>query len=197
MPLIAVLRGLTPENAATVGQLLVDSGFRVLEVPLNSPHPLKSIRTLAEAFGDRAMVGAGTVTRQEDVEEVANAGGSLIVMPHLDGPIVVEAKWKMMACVPGVVTPTEAFAALKAGADGLKLFPSQIVSPAAVGALRAVLPARTILLPVGGITPGAMADYFAAGADGFGLGSELFKPNYSLEEIKQRAEAFVAAARRG
>ncbi len=142
------------------------------------------------------LIGAGTVTRQEDVEDVANAEGSLIVMPHLDAAIVIEAKWKMMACVPGVATPSEAFAALKAGADGLKLFPAQIVSPATVKALRAVLPAQTILLPVGGITPAAMADYFAAGADGFGLGSELFKPSYSLEEVKQRAQAFVAAARR-
>lgn len=196
MPLVAVLRGLSPDHALEVGQILFDTGYRILEVPLNSPHPYKSIRILAEAFGDRALIGAGTVTRQEEVVEVANAGGSLIVSPHMEAAVIVEAKWKMMSCVPGVATPTEAFAAIHAGADGLKLFPAQIISPTAVNALRAVLPPKTILLPVGGITSGQMAAYFAAGADGFGLGSELFKPNYSVDEIKQRARDFVAAARR-
>ena len=196
MPLIAVLRGLPPEHALSVGQILVEAGFRILEVPLNSPHPYKSIRTLASAFGGQALIGAGTVIRQEDVAEVANTGGSLIVMPHMDPAVIVEAEWKMMTCVAGVATPTEAFAALKAGADGLKLFPAQLISPAAVKAMRAVLPANTILLPVGGITPDKLPDYFAAGADGFGLGSELFKPDYPMEEIRQRAQSFVAAARR-
>jgi 2-dehydro-3-deoxyphosphogalactonate aldolase len=196
LPLIAVLRGLSPDHALQVGQILVEAGFRILEVPLNSPHPYKSIRILAEAFGDHALIGAGTVTRQEDVVEVANVGGALIVSPHMDPAVIVEAKWKMMSCVPGVATPTEAFAAIHAGADGLKLFPAQVVSPGVVKALRAVLPPKTILLPVGGITPGEMAEYFAAGADGFGLGSELFKPDYSVDEIRQRAQRFVAAARR-
>ena len=196
MPLVAVLRGVLPENALAVGEVLVEAGFRILEVPLNSPYPHKSIRILAEAFGDRALIGAGTVTHLEDVARIINAEGGLIVMPHLDIAIVAEAKRKLLACVPGVATPSEAFAALKAGADGLKLFPAQIVSPAAVKALRAVLPPATILLPVGGITPARMADYFAAGADGFGLGSELFKPSYSIDEIKQRARDFVVAARR-
>jgi 2-dehydro-3-deoxyphosphogalactonate aldolase len=193
LPLIAILRGLTPENALAVGQVLVDAGFRVIEVPLNSPRPLESIERLAETFGARAMVGAGTVLRPEDVGRVKKHGGRLIVMPHSDPRIVAEAKAQGLACLPGVATPSEGFAALAAGADGLKLFPAETIAPAVVKAWRAVFPAETLLLPVGGITPERIADYRAAGASGFGLGSALFRPGLTPSEVQTRANAFVSA----
>jgi 2-dehydro-3-deoxyphosphogalactonate aldolase len=193
LPLVAILRGLAPENALAVGQVLVDADFRIIEVPLNSPRPFESIGLLAKAFGSRALVGAGTVLRTDDVARVKDAGGRLIVMPHGDTAIIREAKRQGLICVPGVATPTEGFAALAAGADGLKLFPAEAMPPAVVKAWRAVFPPETLLMPVGGITPERMADYLAAGASGFGLGSALFIPNMTPVVVRECAQAFVEA----
>lgn len=195
LPLIAILRGLDPARAREMGATLIEAGFVAIEVPLNSPEPLTSIRTLADAFGDRALIGAGTVLRPEDVGRIAGAGGRLVVMPHADLEVVREAKRHDLFCTPGVATPTEAFAALDAGADALKLFPAEALPPAVVRAWRAVLPKDVWLMPVGGITPEAMAPYLAAGANGFGLGSALFKPDIDPDEIRGRAAAFVEAYR--
>jgi len=195
MPLIAILRGLEPGRAVEVGEVLVNAGFLAIEVPLNSPEPLTSIRRLADAFGGRVLLGAGTVLRVADVGRIADAGGRLVVMPHGDGAIIREAKRLGLACTPGVATPTEAFAALDAGADALKLFPAEALPPAVLRAWRAVLPKATWLMPVGGITPEAMAPYRAAGADGFGLGSALFRPGLDLVRLEANAGAFAAAWR--
>ncbi len=193
LPLVAILRGLAPESALAVGQVLVDAGFRIIEVPLNSPRPFESIEILAKAFGARALVGAGTVLRIEDVARVKEVGGRLILMPHGDAAIIREAKGQDLICVPGVATPTEGFAALGADADGLKLFPAEALPPAVVKAWRAVFPPETLLMPVGGITPERMAEYLSAGASGFGLGSALFAPSATAATVRERAQAFVAA----
>ena len=193
LPLIAILRGIRPAEAIPVGQALIDAGFVAIEVPLNSPQPLVSIRHLAAAFGDRALIGAGTVLTAEQVLEVAGAGGRLIVMPHGEPGLVRAAKARRLVCVPGVATPTEAFAALAAGADALKLFPAEALPPQVVKAWRAVLPREVWLLPVGGIAPATMAPYLAAGANGFGLGSALYKAGMSAGEIASSARAFAGA----
>lgn len=195
LPLIAILRGLTPAEAPAIGDALFDAGFRVLEVPLNSPDPLASIAALATRFGGRALVGAGTVLQPAQVAEVAAAGGRLIVMPHADGAVIRAAKAAGLACVLGVATPTEAFAALAAGADALKLFPAELLTPPVLKALRAVLPRELKLLPVGGITPQNLPAYVAAGASGFGLGSALYKPGDTAPQVADHARAFVAAWR--
>jgi len=197
MPLIAILRGVAPEQALDIGRVLVDAGFRIIEVPLNSPRPLESIARLAKAFGDRALVGAGTVLQRDDVRRVQDAGGRLIVMPHGDTRIVAEAKHQGLVCTPGVATPTEGLAALAAGADALKLFPAEAVPPPVVKAWRAVFAPETLLLPVGGITPERMAAYRSAGASGFGLGSALFAPGMTPADVRDRAKAFVAALAHG
>lgn len=191
-PLIAILRGLTPQESVPVGRVLVDAGFRILEVPLNSPQPLQSISALAHAF-PQAWVGAGTVLRRAEIGPVQAAGGRLIVSPNFDADVVGESRDLGLVSLPGVATPTEAFAALEAGATGLKLFPAEMIGPAAVKALRAVLPRDTLLLPVGGITPSSLAAYRAAGADGFGIGSALYSPGMDLETVRQRAHEFMAA----
>ena len=193
MPLVAILRGLRPGQALEVGRILFEAGFRIIEVPLNSPEPFDSIACLAEAYGERAVIGAGTVLDPAAVERTQDAGGRLVVMPHGDPAVIRAAKARGLVCCPGVATPTEAFAALEAGADALKLFPAETIPPAALGALRAVLPAGTRLLPVGGIVPESLAAYRAAGAAGFGLGSALFKPERPSEALRERAEAFVRA----
>lgn len=193
LPLVAILRGLAPDEAVATGRAIVAAGFRVLEVPLNSPQPLDSIARLAEALGADVLLGAGTVMTPAQVDAVANAGGRLIVMPHADTAVIRAAKAAGLLCVPGVATPTEAFAALAAGADGLKLFPAEQFSPAVLKAWRAVLPRAVPVLPVGGIAPDTMAPWIAAGAAGFGIGSALYAPGRSLDDTTQRARAFAQA----
>lgn len=193
LPLVAVLRGITPEEIEPVGGALVDAGFRMLEVPLNSPRPFDSIAALAKRFGERCLTGAGTVLQVDDVARVEAAGGRLVVMPHADLAIVREAKRRGLACLPGVATPTEAFAALAAGADGLKMFPAEQLSPAVLKAWRAVLPPRTLLFPVGGIRPDNLAPWWAVGADGFGTGSNLFRPGATTADVAAIAQAFATA----
>ena len=192
-PLVAILRGLTPEDALGTGQALVDAGFCIIEVPLNSPRPFESISILQESLGRRALIGAGTVLSIEAVDSVAAAGGKLIVMPHCNTEVISYAKSLGLYCVPGIATPTEAFAALDAGADALKLFPAESATPALVKAMLAVLPKSTSILPVGGIAPDTMAGYWGAGATGFGLGSALYKPGMSIEQVGLNAAAFIAA----
>lgn len=194
LPLVAILRGLPPAEALAVGHALADNGWRLIEVPLNSPQPLKSIEVLAGALPG-ALVGAGTVLTAQQVRDVHAAGGQLIVAPNCDAEVVRAAAQLGMVCLPGVATATEAFAALAAGAHGLKLFPAELITPTVVKALRAVLSADTLLLPVGGITPSNMAAYRAAGADGFGLGSALYKPGMGAAEVGANARAFIAAWR--
>ena len=193
LPLVAILRGIRPDEAVSIGHALADAGFRVLEVPLNSPQPMESIRRLSQSLGDTFLIGAGTVMTPAQVKEVAAAGGRLIVMPHADTAVIRAAKDARMVCVPGVATPTEAFAALAAGADGLKLFPADQVSPAALKAWRAVLPKELPVLPVGGIAPDNMAAWVAAGAQGFGIGAALYAPGLDADEVARRARAFAQA----
>lgn len=194
LPLIAILRGLTPAEAPAIGQALVSSGFALMEVPLNSPEPLQSIALLTQQF-PQALIGAGTVLNVQQVQAVHAAGGRLVVSPNFNPAVVEQALALGMVVLPGVATPTEAFGALQAGAHGLKLFPAEMISPATVKALRAVLPQEAALLPVGGITPGTMASYLAAGASGFGLGSALYAPGRSAEQVRTQALAFVQAFR--
>lgn len=193
LPLVAILRGLTPEEAVDVGEALLDAGFNCLEVPLNSPHPLDSIRRLRGALGDRAVVGAGTVLTPEAVREVVDAGGQIIISPNADGEVIRETLVVGALSMPGVFTATEAFAALKAGAQVLKLFPSEIAGPVGLKALRAVLPADQRLYAVGGVTPDNLAGWAAAGASGYGIGGALFKPGMTAAEVGERARAFVTA----
>jgi 2-dehydro-3-deoxyphosphogalactonate aldolase len=192
LPLIAILRGLTPAESPDMGQALVSSGFAIIEVPLNSPEPLKSIAALTEQF-PQTLIGAGTVLNAQQVKDVHAAGGRLVVAPNFNPAVVAQALALNMVVLPGVATPTEAFAALDAGAHGLKLFPAEMVSPATVKALRAVLPKSAALLPVGGITPDNMAAYRTAGASGFGLGSALYAPGRLAQEVTLQAQAFVKA----
>jgi 2-dehydro-3-deoxyphosphogalactonate aldolase len=193
LPLVAILRGLKPESAEAVGFTLVEAGFRVIEVPLNSPDPFRSIEILAKAMPGDVLVGAGTVLDPEQVDGVRDVGGKLIVMPHADLDVIRRAKNHNLICTPGVATPTEAFAALKAGADGIKVFPAEGIPPVVLKAWRAVLPKDTIVLPVGGIKPDNMKPYLDAGANGFGLGSALFTPAMAVENIARSAHAFANA----
>ncbi|MFC1459655.1 2-dehydro-3-deoxy-6-phosphogalactonate aldolase [Microvirga arabica] len=193
LPLIAILRGLKPENAEAVGHALVESGFRIIEVPLNSPEPFRSIERLAKSMPKGVLIGAGTVLDPEQVNGIRDVGGRLIVMPHADLAVIRRAKEQDLICTPGVATPTEAFAAFKAGADAIKIFPAEAIPPAVVKAWRAVLPKDAIIVPVGGIRPDTMRPYVGAGANGFGLGSALFTPAMSVEEIGRNARDFAAA----
>lgn len=190
LPLIAILRGLTPAEAPAIGEALVSSGFAIIEVPLNSPEPLQSIATLTRQF-PQALIGAGTVLNAQQVKDVHAAGGRLVVAPNFNPAVVAQALALGMVVLPGVATPTEAFAALDAGAHGLKLFPAEMITPATVKALRAVLPKSAALMPVGGITPDNMAAYLAAGASGFGLGSALYAPQRAAKQVQEMAIQFT------
>ncbi|WP_342359829.1 2-dehydro-3-deoxy-6-phosphogalactonate aldolase [Terrarubrum flagellatum] len=195
MPLVAILRGVRPDEVEAIGAALVVAGFRFIEVPLNSPDPLASIAKLAALAPRDVLVGAGTVVDPDDVAKIADVGGQLIISPHFDARVVEAAVARELIAMPGVMTPSEAFGALRAGAHALKLFPGEIVTPPAVRAMRAVLPATTKLLIVGGVGPDTMANYVEAGANGFGIGSSLFKPGLSAAEVRTRADALIAAAR--
>ena len=192
-PLIAILRGVSADEVVELGNVLLECGFRVIEVPLNSPRPLQSIQRLRESLPADCIVGAGTVLSATQVREVASAGGQIIVMPHSDPSVIRAAKDAGLICAPGVVTPTEAFAALAAGADALKLFPAELVSPTVLAAMRSVLPPSTLMLPVGGITPESMQAYLKAGASGFGLGSALYRAGQTLDQTTANARRFAQA----
>lgn len=194
-PLVAILRGLTPAEAEPVGDALVAAGFTLIEVPLNSPDPLDSIARLARRLGDRAMIGAGTVLTTADVAAVQGAGGTLIVSPNTDPHVIAAAVAAGLVALPGYFTPSEGFAALAAGAHALKLFPADGTTPAMLKAQRAVLPKEVKVLAVGGVTPDNIAQWRAAGADGFGLGSNLYRPGKPAGEVAQDAAAFVRAIR--
>ena len=191
--LVAILRGVTPEEVVPIGEALAEAGIAVLEVPLNSPRPIESIRRLAARFGDQLLVGAGTVMSAAQVATVADAGGRLVVLPHASEAVVRAAKARGMVAVPGFFTPTEAFAMLAAGADGLKLFPAEAASPAVLKAMRAVLPPNTLVLPVGGIDVGNIPAWRAAGAAGFGIGSSIYKPGDTPEIVAAKAKLLRAA----
>lgn len=194
--LIAILRGIKPAEAEAIGLELYAAGFRLIEVPLNSPDPLDSIRAMRATLPTDCLIGAGTVLDPEDCARVQQAGGELIVMPHSDAAVIRAAKALGMASCPGVATPTEAYAALAAGADVLKMFPAEQLGPAVLKAWRAVLRPPIALAPVGGITPDNIAIYAQAGASGFGLGSALYKPGLSAAQVGQNARAFIAAWQR-
>lgn len=192
-PLVAILRGIRPDEVVDIGLALVGAGFKLIEVPLNSPEPLESIARLAACLAGRAMVGAGTVLTAGQVDQVAAAGGTLVVSPNADPDVIARTRALGLVSLPGVFTPGEAFAALSAGANALKVFPAELASPAGLRALRAVLSPQTKVLIVGGIAPETMTEWQAAGASGFGIGSALYKPGRKREDIAGRAAAFVAA----
>ncbi|MDR3535814.1 MAG: 2-dehydro-3-deoxy-6-phosphogalactonate aldolase [Acetobacteraceae bacterium] len=192
-PLVAILRGIQPHEVEPVAATLEARGIAIIEVPLNSPEPLESIARLARGFGDRLLIGAGTVMTAEQVAAIAEAGGRLIVTPHADPVVVRAAKRHGLLAVPGFFTPAEAFAMLAAGADALKLFPAEGGSPAMLRALRAVLPSGTAVLPVGGIDASNILAWRTAGAAGFGIGSSIYKPGDSPEIVDAKAQALVAA----
>jgi 2-dehydro-3-deoxyphosphogalactonate aldolase len=194
-PLVAILRGVRPDEAEAIAAPIVEAGFGAIEVPLNSPEPLASIAILARRFGERVVVGAGTVLEPYEVDDVAEAGARLVVAPNADRAVIKRAAKLKLVVLPGVATMTEAFEALKAGASGLKLFPGEAIPPEVVRAWRSVLPKATPLLPVGGITPERIGPYRRAGADGFGIGSALYKPGASVDKVARAAEAFVKAWR--
>jgi 2-dehydro-3-deoxyphosphogalactonate aldolase len=191
-PLVAILRGIRSEEAVPVTAALEARGFAIVEVPLNSPDPISSIAALARNFGNRMLIGAGTVMNENQVAEIAAAGGKLIVTPHADAAVVRAAKVQGLWAVPGFFTPAEAFAMLAAGADALKLFPAEGASPAMLRALRAVLPLGTMILPVGGIDASNMGDWRAAGAAGFGIGSAVYKPGDTPEVVSAKALKLVS-----
>ncbi|MEM9580507.1 MAG: 2-dehydro-3-deoxy-6-phosphogalactonate aldolase [Pseudomonadota bacterium] len=192
-PLIAILRGVTPMEATDIASALIDAGITRIEVPMNSPSPLRSIEAMANAFGDQADIGAGTVLTADTVHEVAEVGGTLIVSPNADPAVIAATKRAGLQSFPGVMTPTECFAALSAGADGLKIFPASLLGTDGLKAIRAVLPAGTQVYAVGGADHSNFAEWLAASADGFGIGSALYKPGFSAVEVGKRARAMVTA----
>lgn len=194
-PLVAIIRGVTPAEVEAIGSAIYEAGIRIIEVPLNSPDPLESIRRLAGVLGDRALIGAGTVLDPAQVMQVKEAGGRLIVSPNTNIAVIEASAAAGSVSLPGYFTPSEAFAALKAGAHGLKLFPAEGASPAGLKGQRAVLPKDVPVLAVGGIGPDNMHPWLEAGADGFGLGSGLYKPGQPPEETGAKARAYVAGVR--
>jgi 2-dehydro-3-deoxyphosphogalactonate aldolase len=196
LPLIAILRGITPEEVLAVAESLVEAGFAIIEVPLNSPRPLESIERLKAKYDDEILIGAGTVTTPAQVADVAKTGARMVVMPHGDPEVVRAAKAAGLAGTPGIATPTEAFAALANGADALKLFPAELLTPAVLKSMRSVLPQATRILPMGGITPDSMAGYVAAGANGFGLGGALYRRGDDPARVARNALDFVSAWKR-
>jgi 2-dehydro-3-deoxyphosphogalactonate aldolase len=194
-PLIAILRGVKPSEVESIGAALEEAGIAIIEVPLNSPKPLKSIEILSRSFGDRLLVGAGTLMHVSDVESVASAGGKVVVTPHADVAIVQAAKAAGLIAIPGFFNPTEAFALLHAGADGIKLFPADVLGPGMLQAMRAVLPKDAIVIPVGGVGVTQIPKWLSAGAQGFGVGSSLYRPGDSPQSVKAKAKALVESLR--
>ncbi len=192
-PLVAILRGIRPDEVEAIGTALIDAGIRLIEVPLNSPEPYESITRLAGLAQGRALVGAGTVLDVESVGRVAGAGGQIIVSPNTDPAVIAATRAENLVSMPGFFTPTEAFTAINAGAHALKLFPAEAASPAVLKAMRAVLPRDVPLLAVGGMVPDGIAAWRAAGADGFGLGGALFRPGITADAVGEAARRFVAA----
>lgn len=191
--LIAILRGIKPTEALEVGRVLIEAGFTTIEVPLNSPDPFQSIGMLAEAYGDKAVVGAGTVLTVKDVEQVASAGGKIVVSPDCNSAVITATKDAGMESYPGVLSPTECFTALRHGADGLKFFPSFLVGTKGLAAMLAVLPQGTQTYAVGGVGPDNFTEWFTAGVTGFGIGSNLYKPGLSVEDLTLNAQRIVSA----
>ena len=192
-PLIAILRGIKPTEVVDVAEILIEKDFKIIEIPLNSPDPIRSIELLTHYFENHAIIGAGTVLDEASIRSIAEAGAKLIVMPNGNGIVVKAAKDRGLIAIPGIATPSEAFAMIEAGADALKLFPAEWIPPSVLKAMKAVLPSTVPILPVGGITPEKMNDYLKAGAIGFGLGSALYKPGMTLRDIRKNAEAFNQA----
>lgn len=193
LPLIAILRGINPDEAPDVATTLIAAGFTIIEVPLNSPSPYDTIEILSKHFSNKAIIGAGTVLTADQVDKVKAAGGKLIVAPNFSASVAAAATGHSLIYCPGIATPSEAFNALEAGAWALKLFPAEMINPNAVKAMRAVLPKSTRLIPVGGITPDNMEIYRRASADGFGIGSALYKPGISTESLAGKATKFVSS----
>ena len=194
-PLVAIIRGVTPDDAEATAKAILEAGIRIIEVPLNSPDPMKSISILAQRFGDVALIGAGTVLTTQQVGEVDEAGGALVVSPNVNADVIRATAAAGLVSCPGYFTPSEAFAALSAGATGLKLFPAEGASPAFLKGQRAVLPKEVPVLAVGGISPANMRPWLEAGASGFGLGSGLYKPGQSADETAEKARAYVEGAK--
>lgn len=193
LPLVAILRGLKPQDAPAALEALISGGFKLIEIPLNSPDPLASIAAMRRLAPPDVLIGAGTVLSVDQVGAIADAGGELVVSPNMNADVIAVAKARGLVALPGVATPTEAFAALAAGADGLKAFPAEALPPVVIKAWRAVIPTEVAILPVGGIAPETMAAYVKAGATGFGLGSALYKAGMAASEIAERAKAFQSA----
>jgi 2-dehydro-3-deoxyphosphogalactonate aldolase len=195
MPIVAILRGVQPTEAVAIGEAVAAAGIPIIEVPLNSPDPFTSIAMLVRALKGRALVGAGTVLSEADVDRVAEAGGEIVVSPNTDLAVIRRSKAQHLLSLPGFLTPSEAFAALAAGADALKLFPAEMAPPSVVRAMRAVLPKTVRLLVVGGVSPQTVGPYLAAGVDGFGAGSDIYKPGRDADDVGLRAAALVAAVK--
>jgi len=193
--LVAILRGITPDEAEPIGEALIEAGWRIIEVPLNSPEPLKSIEKLQKRFGDRALIGAGTVLTTAQVADVASTGATVIISPNANLSVIEASVSRGMISLPGVATPSEAFAAIGAGATGIKAFPAEAIPPLVIKAWRAVLPKDIPVLAVGGITPDNMKSFIDAGTNGFGIGGSLYKPGDDVASVAAKARLFIEAMR--